>query len=204
MAEIMKDPTVGCTCSVCIAWRKDRTELLTKILDLTAKLAEAKKKPEPTMLYINTDGMRRLAQSVKDGQGTRVGSMAKMLIDCCDRIDRLTAENKELTKAMDSLDAEADARFKAVTVQQENLVKFQAELKAKDEKIAKLIDALTRIDIRAKAYPLDNYPKPDLKKAHEVLKAAGMTLDAISADAIRHVLGGIKNIVTEALKENDE
>ena len=54
-------------------------------------------------------------------------------------IDRLTAENKELTKAMDSLDAEADARFKAVTVQQENLVKFQAELNAKDEILRELL-----------------------------------------------------------------
>ena len=44
MAEIMKDPTVGCTCSVCIAWRKDRTELLTKILDLTAELKALKEK----------------------------------------------------------------------------------------------------------------------------------------------------------------
>ena len=43
---------------------------------------------------LNTDGMRKLAKSVKEGQGTRVGSIAKMLIDCCDRIDRLTTELK--------------------------------------------------------------------------------------------------------------
>ena len=51
--------------------------------------------PEPTEIYINTDGMRKLAKSVKEGQGTRVGSIAKMLIDCCERIDRLTAELKD-------------------------------------------------------------------------------------------------------------
>ena len=56
--------------------------------------------PEPTEIYINTDGMRKLAKSVKEGQGTRVGSMAKMLIDCCDKNDRLEAENKELKRSI--------------------------------------------------------------------------------------------------------
>ena len=65
----------------------------------------------------------------------------------------------------------------------------------------KLSDALRRIDTWAKAYPLDIFEKPDLKKAAQVLNAADMTLDAISADAMRHVLDGIKDIVSEALKE---
>jgi len=49
-----------------------------------------------TELYINTEGMRGMARSIKDGQGTPAGSMAKMLIDCCDKIDHLTAENKDI------------------------------------------------------------------------------------------------------------
>ena len=61
--------------------------------------------------------------------------------------------------------------------------------------------ALLRIQNWAKAYPVKAFPKPDLKKAHEVLKAAGMTLDSISADSMRHVLDGIKDIVEQALKE---
>ena len=52
-------------------------------------------------------------------------------------IDHLTAENKELTKAMDSLDAENEERFKAVSVQQETLVRLQAALQAKDEILKK-------------------------------------------------------------------
>ena len=67
---------------------------------------------------------------------------------------------------------------------------------------AKLREALESIDTWAKAYPLKVFPKPDLKKAARVLKVAGMTLDAISADAMRHVLDGVKNIVSEALKRN--
>jgi len=114
----------------------------------------------------------------------------------CKEIDRLAMQRDYKDKAIKRLRKKQKNQAKAINF-------LVAELNAKDEKITKLIDALTRIDIRAKAYPLDNYPKPDLKKAAKVLKEAGMTLDAISADAIRHVLGGIKNIVTEALKENN-
>jgi hypothetical protein len=71
------------------------------------------------------------------------------------------------------------------------------KLEAENEK---MIEALERIDTWAKAYPLDIFPKPDLKKAHKVLKTAGLNLDEISADAMRHVLGGIKNTVDQALK----
>jgi hypothetical protein len=39
------------------------------------------------------------------------------------------------------------------------------------------------------AYPLTMFPEPDLKRAAEVLKAAGMTLDSISASNMRHVAG---------------
>ena len=70
------------------------------------------------------------------------------------------------------------------------------------ERIKELEDALTRIDTWAKAYPLDIFPKPDLKQVAKVLKAAGMTLDAISADAMRHVLDGVKDITEQALKED--
>jgi hypothetical protein len=38
------------------------------------------------------------------------------------------------------------------------------------------------------AYPLAMFPEPDLKRAAAVLKDAGMTLDAISASNMRHVV----------------
>lgn len=71
-------------------------------------------------------------------------------------------------------------------------------LRAENERLKDLFE---RIQTWANAYPLTVFPKPDLKKAHKVLKAAGMTLDAISADAMRHVLEGIKDIVEQALKD---
>lgn len=72
------------------------------------------------------------------------------------------------------------------------------QLKAELEKRQK---ALERIQRWSRAYPFKVFPKPDLKKAHKVLKAAGMNLDAISADNMRHVLNGVKDIVEQALKE---
>lgn len=59
--------------------------------------------------------------------------------------------------------------------------------------------ALQRIADWQKAYPLEAFPEPDMKRAHEVLKAAGMGLDSISASNMRHVLGGIKGIVDRGL-----
>ncbi len=74
----------------------------------------------------------------------------------------------------------------------------QRDLEAENEKLR---NVLLRIDTWAKAYPLKAFPKPDLAKAHEVLTAAGMTLDAIFADNMRHVLDNIKEMVSEVLKE---
>ena len=65
----------------------------------------------------------------------------------------------------------------------------------------RLKDLFERLRTWAKAYPLTAFPKPDLKKARKALKDAGMTLDAISADAMRHVLSGITDIVEQALSE---
>lgn len=61
------------------------------------------------------------------------------------------------------------------------------------------------LDILAweRAYPLSVFPKPDLKRAATVLAMNGMTLDAISADAMRHVLAGVANIARDGLGERD-
>lgn len=78
-----------------------------------------------------------------------------------------------------------------------DLVSQFEKLEAENDKKT---EALESIDRWVKAYPLDIFQKPDLKKAAKVLKVAGMTLDAISADAMRHVLDGIKDIVKQALR----
>jgi hypothetical protein len=47
------------------------------------------------------------------------------------------------------------------------------------------------------AYPLSVFPEPDFKRARELLEAGGMTLDAISASNMRHVLDGIRKIIDQ-------
>ncbi len=62
-----------------------------------------------------------------------------------------------------------------------------------------LIEALQRIVQWSEAYPLDIFPEPDLKKARDLLAAGGITLDAISAHCMRHVIEGVGNIARDAL-----
>jgi hypothetical protein len=66
----------------------------------------------------------------------------------------------------------------------------------------KLEQALQRIADWADAYPLAVFPEVDdvyLKTAHEALKAAGITLDRLSASAMRHVVQGVGKIARDAL-----
>jgi hypothetical protein len=71
----------------------------------------------------------------------------------------------------------------------------------------RLEEALHRIIAWAEAYPLDAFPEPTkeyYKKAHEVLTANGMTLDRLSAAAMRHVIRGVGKIARDALTESAE
>lgn len=65
--------------------------------------------------------------------------------------------------------------------------------------IERLRAALTKIERWAEAYPLSIFPVPDIPKAHAILSEHGMTVDAISAHAMRHVLDGVMVIVRDAL-----
>lgn len=62
-----------------------------------------------------------------------------------------------------------------------------------------LADALKTIIVWADAYPLDVFPEPDLDVARQLLEAGGLTLDAVSASAMRHCLEGVRRIAQEAL-----
>lgn len=67
------------------------------------------------------------------------------------------------------------------------------------ERIEQLTAALQALRKWAEAYPLGVFPEPDLKRAHKVLNEHGMTLDAIAASAMRHVLRGVVGIIGTAL-----
>lgn len=64
-------------------------------------------------------------------------------------------------------------------------------------------EALWQIAQWAKAYPLKVFPEPDFKKAAELLTAGGITLDAISASNMRHVVEGVGRIAQSALDVAD-
>jgi len=69
-----------------------------------------------------------------------------------------------------------------------------------DERLERCQEALRRIVQWSEAYPLDVFPEPDLRKARELLQAGGVTLDALSAHAMRHVVTGVGKIAKEALE----
>jgi hypothetical protein len=71
------------------------------------------------------------------------------------------------------------------------------------ERCEELIEALQRIVQWADAYPMDVFHEPspeECHRAHQLLTANGMTLDAFSASMGRHCLKGIRDIAKGALK----
>ncbi len=70
---------------------------------------------------------------------------------------------------------------------------------AAEAQVARLREALEAIVSWSEAYPLDVFPEPDFKRAHQLLQAGGMTLDAISASNMRRVVEGVGKIAKESL-----
>jgi hypothetical protein len=73
-----------------------------------------------------------------------------------------------------------------------------------ERECAAMRDALERINQWSQAYPLKVFPEPDFKRAADVLEAAGMTLDAISASNMRHVVKGVGDIARAARPKPDD
>jgi len=112
------------------------------------------------------------------------------LFNACDEIEQLKSE-------LASERNRTEVFAKAVAEDNEVMKHLQAE-------IEKLREALEKIDSWTKAYPLEMFPEPDFKKVAEVLKAAGLSLDEVSASNMRHVITKLKDITEQALKEKDE
>jgi hypothetical protein len=64
----------------------------------------------------------------------------------------------------------------------------------------KFENALRTIVAWSEAYPLAVFPEPDLVKARELLMAGGVSLDSVSADAMRHVVKGVGEVARKALE----
>ena len=79
------------------------------------------------------------------------------------------------------------------------------EIKAEMDRLTaeneRLRAALERIREWSDAYPLDVFPEPDWEKSEAALSAAGLSLSAISAANMRHVISGVGSIARAALEE---
>jgi hypothetical protein len=80
-----------------------------------------------------------------------------------------------------------------------------AQLRAENERLdvdnERMEAGLQAISAWTKAYPLSIFPEPDFKKVRELLAAGGITLDCVSASNMRHVINGVSQLVSDALKE---
>ena len=66
--------------------------------------------------------------------------------------------------------------------------------------IERLTAALEEIERWSRAYPIKVFPEPDLVLAARLLEAGGVTLDAVSASAMRHVVTEVGEIARCALE----
>lgn len=100
-----------------------------------------------------------------------------------------------------------DVQSQALTAAADEIERLRAALAKANEQAERFErgwylrgDALEKLQSWADAYPLTVFPEPDFAKAHELLQAGGMTLDAISASNMRHVINGVRKLVGEGLK----
>ena len=68
------------------------------------------------------------------------------------------------------------------------------------EEMQRMEQALQRVLQWAEAYPIEIFREPDWARAAEVLDAAGLSLDAISASCIRRVLNEIAATARQGLR----
>ena len=81
---------------------------------------------------------------------------------------------------------------------------LEAECAALREKVELKDELLQRIADWCVAYPLEVFPKPDVKASVKALHDAGLSYDAISANAMRHVVEGIAKIISPPEEQNHE
>ena len=77
------------------------------------------------------------------------------------------------------------------------------EIERLRDRIVRLEDGLKLVEAWSRAYPETAFPVPDLLKARELLEAGGVTLDSVSAHAMRHVVMSVGQIAHDALIDDE-
>ena len=104
----------------------------------------------------------------------------------------------ELTAAQERV-KELEADIKVYKFTSNNLFEQKkAIVEIYEAKLEQVREPFRQINDWTKAYPIDISPEPDLQKAREVLEKNGMTLDSISAHAMRYVVNGIAEIINQS------
>lgn len=67
-------------------------------------------------------------------------------------------------------------------------------------RIDRMESALEQIQAWASAYPIGMFPEPDWAASAKVLNDAGLSLDAISAANMRHVITRVQEIADNAMR----
>ena len=145
-----------------------------------------------------TDEISRLREELKSSNGLAYARL-KSWVKATDELNLLRPEVEKLRGDLREAQEEIDSWKTDID---NTMELFYSETKRADKaeaQLAGVVEALEQIATWAKAYPLGVFPEPDFKKAHKVLKDAGMTLDSVSASNMRHVLTGITNIIDKAL-----
>ena len=84
------------------------------------------------------------------------------------------------------------------------VAELNTRINLQEDRIEQLEAALYRIKQWADAYPLEVFPEPDMDLAATALKTFNITLDAVSASAMRHVVQGVGKIARDALADRSK
>ncbi len=117
----------------------------------------------------------------------------------CAQTEQLQKDKTQIAELAARLEAELYAVLTERNVQADEIEQLRMQLADHGEEITRLEEALRRIVEWSQAYPLAIFPKPDLQRAHVLLQAGGMSIDSISADAMRHVVESVGKIAADAL-----
>jgi hypothetical protein len=159
---------------------------------------EAAPTPGPWFVQVGDDG-RHMCCTAISAANTRVRNDGQWSAADCDALVALTLHQCYPFVSADCERDEANSAYIAAA-SPDRIRRILDRLDAAEKANERQEDALTRLQEWARAYQLECFPEPDFKKAHQLLLAGGMTLDAISASNMRHVITQVAAIVDEAQK----
>ena len=114
--------------------------------------------------------------------------------------ERESNSNRLANECEDEAAWREDAKYFRSAIESLDALAAEREARKDEARVERMENALHQISQWAQAYPLDVFPEPDFKKAYEVLKAADVSLGAVAASSMRHVITQVQAIVNAALQ----